>query len=84
MTLAKQKEEIRWPSCNDPFKGNLERSRKIEATVLKVVSRLSLEEKVAQMIQAEFATITPEEAGTFGNWFNSQWWWSVSQRKQAR
>ena len=38
----------------------------MEAKVARIVSSLSLEEKVAQMIQAEFSSITPQEAGTYG------------------
>ncbi len=52
--------------CRDPFGRNPQRSREIEAKVARVLSNLSLEEKAAQMIQAEFASITPQEAGKNG------------------
>lgn len=52
--------------CRDPFERNPQRSREIEAKVLKLLSNLSLEEKAAQMIQAEFASITPHDAGRNG------------------
>lgn len=66
LTLARQREEVCWPACKNPFEQHPEWSSRVEAQVLERLSRLSLEDKVAQMIQAESSSITPQEAGRYG------------------
>lgn len=66
LTLASQREEVCWPLCRNPFEQHPEWSSRVEAKVVESLSRLSLEDKVAQMIQAESSSITSQEAGRFG------------------
>lgn len=66
LTLTRQREEVCWPTCRNPFEQHPEWFRRVEAQVLDSLSRLSLEDKIAQMIQAESSSITPQEAGRYG------------------
>ncbi|GGD00462.1 glycoside hydrolase family 3 protein [Aquisalinus flavus] len=45
-----------------PAKGRPARNAKIEAQVADLLERMSLEEKVGQVIQADLASVTPQEA----------------------
>ena len=46
-----------WPKQDSPFKLN----KRLEARVTALVSQMSLEEKVGQIIQADIGSITPDE-----------------------
>jgi beta-glucosidase len=50
-----------WPESRSPF----ERDAEIEARVADILSRMTLEEKVGQVIQADIGSITPEEAARY-------------------
>lgn len=54
--IAKIHPEI-WPKQDSPFK----RDESLEKRVTKLISKMSLEEKVGQVIQADIASITPKE-----------------------
>ncbi|WP_445357939.1 glycoside hydrolase family 3 protein [Microbulbifer sp. ANSA005] len=50
-----------WPE----LKPALPRDEKLEAQITEIMSRMSLEEKVGQMIQAEIRSVTPEDVKTY-------------------
>lgn len=50
-----------WPDSRSPFAPDDE----IEARVNELLSRMTLEEKVGQIIQADIASVTPEEAARY-------------------
>ena len=66
MTLARQRKEVRWPQCSNPFEQHPECFSRVEAKVVESLSGLSPEGKIAQLIQAESSSITPQEAGKYG------------------
>lgn len=66
LTLARRTEDVQWPRCSSPFERHPEQSSRVAEKVAQILSKLSLEEKIAQMIQAESSSITPEEAGKYG------------------
>ncbi|QUD89802.1 glycoside hydrolase family 3 protein [Phenylobacterium montanum] len=51
-----------WPRAERPVRAD---DAKVEARVRSILSRMSLEQKVGQMIQGEIKAITPEEAGAY-------------------
>ena len=46
-----------WPTANYP----IERDGKIEAAIVALVEKMTLEEKVGQVIQADIASVTPQD-----------------------
>lgn len=54
-----------WPNCQSPIDLNLETRARIEAEVAERLERMTPEQKIAQMIQAEINSITPEEIGNY-------------------
>ncbi len=50
-----------WPESRSPFKPDAE----LEARVSGLMSRMTLEEKVGQVIQADIASVTPAEAARY-------------------
>ena len=57
---------LRWPASPSPFGPAHPSSRAVAEAVARHLRSLTLEQKVGQMIQAEIASVTPEEAGEFG------------------
>lgn len=50
-----------WPEAQSPF----EEDPALEARVAEILSRMTLEEKVGQVIQADIASVTPQEAADY-------------------
>ncbi len=50
-----------WPQANWPYK----RDAAIEARIAALVARMTVDEKVGQVIQADIASVTPEDARKF-------------------
>ena len=56
----------RWPVRPSPFDRAKPAERAIAEAVAKRLAQMSMERKVGQMIQAEIANVTPDDAGRFG------------------
>ena len=56
----------RWPARPSPFDRANPAEAAITEAVAKRLERMSAEQKVGQMIQAEIANVTPDDAGRFG------------------
>ena len=52
---------VKWPHINSAVNSD----SKIEKRIQNIISKMTLEEKVAQMIQAEIKHISPEEVRTY-------------------
>lgn len=50
-----------WPDCRSPLDRNSESRARIEAETADRLARMTTEQKIAQMIQAEISSITPAE-----------------------
>ena len=50
-----------WPDCRSPIDRDRETHARIEAIVAEHLGRMTAEQKIAQMIQAEISSITPED-----------------------
>lgn len=50
-----------WPDCRSPIGRDRQTHDRIEAEVAGRLERMTAEQKIAQMIQAEISSITPEE-----------------------
>lgn len=57
VTLAQSPERVRWPEVHS----RVSRDAAVEARVDSILSRMTIEEKVGQIIQADMNAITPEE-----------------------
>lgn len=83
-----------WPNCCNPLEEKTGEAEAIEQLVEDYLSRLTMPEKVGQMIQAELASVTPEDAknhalgsilnggGVFPNdnkHASVQDWWNLAQ-----
>ena len=58
--------QVQWPDCRTELDLDEPYVREIEDRVRNRLAKLTLERKLAQMIQAELASITPREAGESG------------------
>ena len=47
-----------WPQANWPYV----KDAAVEARIESIIARMTIEEKVGQVIQADIASVTPEEA----------------------
>ena len=56
----------RWPARPSPFDRAKPAEQAIAVAVAKRLAQMSIERKVGQMIQAEIANVTPDDAGQFG------------------
>ena len=50
-----------WPDCRSPIDRDRDTHARIEAEVADRLGRMTAEQKIAQMIQAEISSITPED-----------------------
>ncbi len=58
--------QVQWPDCRTELDLDESYVREIETRVAKRLASLTLKRKLAQMIQAELASISPTEAGESG------------------
>lgn len=60
------KETVAWPQCKSALSTNTRRTEQINELVEARLKNLSVEQKVAQLIQAELASIKPDDVRRFG------------------
>ena len=60
------KETVVWPQCKSALSTNTRRTEAVDELVDARLKDLSVEQKVAQLIQAELASIKPDDVRRFG------------------
>jgi len=67
-TAANTAHPLRWPKVRSP----LRRDPKVEAAITRLMARMSLEQKVGQVVQGDIASITPDDVRRYhlGSVFN--------------
>ena len=62
-----------WPVINSEVKTDVALERQVQA----MLATMTLEQKVAQMIQPEIRDITPEDMRKYGFWLILKRWWCI-------
>ena len=62
-----------WPTLEPAIKKNAE----LETRITHLISQMSLEQKVGQMVQAEITWVTPQDVKKISFRIGFEWWWNI-------